>query len=62
MCNLYSITTNQAAIIALFRVVIRPASNPTWMGHMEFSELLLGNFRAVCSQHLQRRPNSSSVS
>ena len=24
MCNLYSITTNQAAIIALFRVVNRP--------------------------------------
>jgi hypothetical protein len=25
MCNLYSITTNQAAIIALFRVINRPA-------------------------------------
>jgi hypothetical protein len=24
MCNLYSITTNQAAIIALFRAVVRP--------------------------------------
>jgi hypothetical protein len=24
MCNLYSITTNQAAIIALFRVVEKP--------------------------------------
>jgi hypothetical protein len=37
MCNLYSITTNQAAIIALFRVVNRyvgnlqpmPVSSPT---------------------------------
>jgi hypothetical protein len=27
MCNLYSITTNQAAIIALFRVVNRYVSN-----------------------------------
>jgi hypothetical protein len=27
MCNLYSITTNQAAIIALFRVVNRYVGN-----------------------------------
>ena len=27
MCNLYSITTNQAAIIALFRVINRYVSN-----------------------------------
>jgi len=27
MCNLYSITTNQAAIIALFRVMNRYVSN-----------------------------------
>jgi hypothetical protein len=27
MCNLYSITTNQAAIIALFRVIHRYVSN-----------------------------------
>jgi hypothetical protein len=27
MCNLYSITTNQAAIIALFRVINRAASD-----------------------------------
>ena len=27
MCNLYSITTNQAAIIALFRVVNRHEGN-----------------------------------
>ena len=30
MCNLYSITTNQAAIIALFRVVNRYVGNPLW--------------------------------
>jgi hypothetical protein len=28
MCNLYSITTNQAAIIALFRVMNRYVGNP----------------------------------
>jgi hypothetical protein len=28
MCNLYSITTNQAAIIALFRVMNRHVGNP----------------------------------
>jgi hypothetical protein len=28
MCNLYSITTNQAAIAALFRVVNRNIGNP----------------------------------
>ncbi len=28
MCNLYSITSNQAAIIALFRVVDRYVGNP----------------------------------
>jgi putative SOS response-associated peptidase YedK len=28
MCNLYSITTNQAAIAALFRVVNRYVGNP----------------------------------
>jgi hypothetical protein len=28
MCNLYSITTNQAAISAIFRVVNRYAGNP----------------------------------
>jgi hypothetical protein len=27
MCNQYSITTNQAAIIALFRVINRDVSN-----------------------------------
>jgi hypothetical protein len=27
MCNLYSITTNQAAIIALFRVINRYVGN-----------------------------------
>ena len=27
MCNLYSITTNQAAIIALFRVINRDVGN-----------------------------------
>jgi hypothetical protein len=27
MCNLYSITTNQAAIIALFRVITRYVGN-----------------------------------
>jgi hypothetical protein len=27
MCNLYSITTNQAAIIALFRVINRHVGN-----------------------------------
>jgi hypothetical protein len=32
MCNLYSITTNQAAIIALFRVVIRAAIAWSWSG------------------------------
>jgi putative SOS response-associated peptidase YedK len=31
MCNLYSITTNQAAIIALFRVVNRYVGNLTPM-------------------------------
>jgi hypothetical protein len=31
MCNLYSITTNQAAISALFRVVNRNAGNTTPM-------------------------------
>jgi hypothetical protein len=31
MCNLYSITTNQAAILALFRVVNRYVGNlPPW--------------------------------
>jgi hypothetical protein len=28
MCNLYSITTNQAAIIALFRVINHYVGNP----------------------------------
>jgi hypothetical protein len=28
MCNLYRITTNQAAIIALFRVINRYVDNP----------------------------------
>jgi hypothetical protein len=32
MCNLYSITTNQAAIIALFRVVNR-SDLPTCLAH-----------------------------
>jgi hypothetical protein len=33
MCNLYSITTNQAAIIALFRVINRYVGNlPTMPG------------------------------
>ena len=33
MCNLYSITTNQAAIIALFRVVNRYVGNlPPMLG------------------------------
>jgi hypothetical protein len=27
MCNLYSITTNQAAILALFRLIIRSVGN-----------------------------------
>ena len=30
MCNLYSITTNQAAIIALFRVLNRYVGNRRW--------------------------------
>ena len=29
MCNLYSITTNQAAIVALFRVVNRYVGQPS---------------------------------
>jgi len=32
MCNLYSITTNQAAIIALFRVINRYVGNLPPMG------------------------------
>ena len=35
MCNLYSITTNQAAIIALFRVINRYVGNlPTMAGRV----------------------------
>ena len=40
MCNLYSITTNQAAIIALFRVVNRYVGNLPPMAGV-FSELPL---------------------
>jgi hypothetical protein len=38
MCNLYSITTNQAAIIALFRVINRYVGNLPPMPGV-FSEL-----------------------
>jgi hypothetical protein len=38
MCNLYSITTNQAAIAALFRVMNRYVGNlppmPIWRGFL----------------------------
>jgi hypothetical protein len=38
MCNLYSITTNQAAIIALFRVVNRYVGNlPPMSGVFQIS-------------------------
>ena len=40
MCNLYSITTNQAAIIALFRVINRYVGNLPPMPGV-FSELPL---------------------
>ncbi len=40
MCNLYSITTNQAAIIALFRLVNRYVANLPQMPGV-FSELPL---------------------
>jgi hypothetical protein len=34
MCNLYSITTNQAAIAALFRVVNRYVGNLSYAGRV----------------------------
>ena len=40
MCNLYSITTNQAAIIALFRVVNR------YVGNLAPMPACLGNKRS----------------
>jgi hypothetical protein len=45
MCNLYSITTNQVAIIALFRVIDRYVGNlPPMPGVLSHSLRVLQNF------------------
>ena len=43
MCNLYSITTNQAAIAALFRVVNRYVGNLAPMPGVCFSTIGFGD-------------------
>jgi hypothetical protein len=45
MCNLYSITTNQAAIIALFRVVNRYVGNLAPMPGVfpDYKAVIVGN-------------------
>ena len=66
MCNLYSITTNQAAIAALFRVVNRYVGNLAPMpgvfpdypapvirnsgGELEFDDDAVGNAAATASR------------
>jgi hypothetical protein len=49
MCNLYSITTNQAAIIALFRVVNRYVGNlppmPGVIPRMQFNHGIVFDIR-----------------
>jgi hypothetical protein len=49
MCNLYSITTNQAAIAALFRVAYRYVGNPSPMSVRRHGgcqpKVAQGNFR-----------------
>jgi hypothetical protein len=48
MCNLYSITTNQAAIIALFRVMNRYVGNlPPMPGVLPDGPDALGNATAA---------------
>jgi putative SOS response-associated peptidase YedK len=50
MCNLYSITTNQAAIINLFRVVNRYVGNPPPMPGVfpDYPALVIRN---ACADH-----------
>src|SRR5664279_4387473 len=53
MCNLYSITTNQAAIIALFRVVNRYVGNLAPMPGV-FPDYKAPNIRNLKSKHWTR--------
>jgi hypothetical protein len=53
MCNLYSITTNQAAIIALFRVINRDVGNLPMSGVFpDYPTLVVRN--AGCPQRRRR--------
>jgi putative SOS response-associated peptidase YedK len=61
MCNLYSITTNQAAIAALFRIVNRYVGNlPPMPGVFpDYPAPVVRNARAERTGACRRRRNSA---